>query len=236
MKRTVVLLLALVLVFAAVSAPVATAENEEAAFVKLGLEERVTDLSEAVGKKFDYITADTPGGHNEITANVSVNWCKFNSESTNVYLPEGSNPATATSFSGLDSEVKQIENVAGQGYEWRGIEIAINYMGAEPWAYWAAFQDYYDVEKWDVSKGKFNHADTNQITFDGHTRTCYSLMFGKQLAGGKLTLYQFIYVPAGYDGTVLTLMSAEANSQSTWPWGKHFYDYMNDNSLFFRMR
>lgn len=129
---------------------------------------------------------------------------------------------------------------AKEGYEWRSVYITARFYdkNAQQYAPTARTQlcDYYDIEAFSNSCIRLENGcleytvnycgNEYVITTERRTRfsewddeSCY--YYG----------YIYVHVPVGYDGIVLTFLDRGKDIED----GMYIYDYMDENTLFFRM-
>ena len=221
-------------------------------FVEQGLAERVVNLSEAEGEVFHYHHHDTVG-RREADFSVEMKWADFDfkTEEPTVYYPEGAEPFCGSdTYSDFCSElVEAIEAKLDDPslYEWRGA-CADYRIGENTWyGFKLGIEDYYDAELWDESKQTVNLGLPNvscwshTLVYEGQEYTVYEFWGGIPHfeSDGSLTnadLFQFCCVPKGYDGLVFVLYGTRNDSiYDAFPTGQHFYDYIDDSTLFFRL-
>ena len=144
----------------------------------------------------------------------------------------------------LVSSMRQIEQQAGEGYEWRAGYFKIVFTVRNYGSFIGSCEEnYYDIIGHDQSATEI---ETNEegvalrsypVVWQGEDKTVYTLSYfradsyGDNWISGEI----YCYVPAGYDGCVYGLYDG-AMTPNGWEDGKHIFDYVNENTLLFRFR
>ena len=129
---------------------------------------------------------------------------------------------------------------AKEGYEWRSVYISVRFYDKNVQQYGtkvrARFCNYYDIEAFDDSCIRLENGCCeytinycgNEYVITAEDRTRFS-----EWEDDSVYCYGYIYVhvPVGYDGIVFAFLDGGKDIED----GMYIYDYMDENSLFFRM-
>ena len=231
------------------------AEGELPSFVAHDLEQYLKEISS--GETFEYRTSGYRSGKiradKKAKAEVTARWAVFypkdtdtaDRDLTNVYLPEGVEPRYVSFNKARMEAAAAIEELAGEGYEWRGIELKLKFTS---WSngYWgmACMEDYYDIELHDESSEELDSGETSKsywsidrclIRMNGEEVPAYRLYSSKGDGKGGVTYDCFHYVPRGYDGCVFGLLDRR-QAPDGWTDGTYVYDYVSKYCLLFRLK
>ena len=224
------------------------------AFVAYGLEKYLREIS--TGETFRYRTSGYRYGKTlpkkKAEADVTARWAVFYKKGTekadrdlsNVYLPEGVKPRYVALDAKRMKAAAAIEKKAGEGYEWRGIELKVKYT-SYPDGYYGCpcMEDYYDIILHDdtcklldsQSKSRsYWETEHFKIRVNGEKRTGYRLLCSKGDGKGSVTYDCFYYVPKGYDGCVFGLLDRRQLPKG-WKDGTYVFDYVSKYTLLFRL-
>lgn len=245
MKKPVSILLLFSLILSCGLCCTAGAEEPEeepvkASFEELGLADRVLTIGEAAEQEYAYHYYSESMGR-ELLSYVSPMWAYisgYNESAPAIYVPEGAPSGYTydgrTIMQYLNSQLEDPE-----AYEWRGIMVRLDTRGDENFGFSLCLEDYYNSDLWDESKAHFSYDGwdywTNTILFEGREMTVYS--FGLVTFNSEdmtVRLSNYCCVPKGYDG-IVDVCYSKLCPAITFPEGMHFYDYIDDNALFFRV-
>ena len=240
-----------------IAAPVteALADEEVPAFVAHDLEQYVKELS--TGETFAYRTCGYRSGKKrtdkKAKAEVTARWAVFYEKNTekadrdlsNVYVPEGVSPRYVSFNTARMRAAADLEALAGEGYEWRGIEVKVKYTSfPNGYSTVSCYEDYYDIvlhddtsEELDRSSSEKNYWFTTRSTarMNGEEITVYHLYCSKGDGKGSVTYDSFFYVPKGYDGCVFGLLDGRQMPKD-WLDGTYVFDYVSKYTLLFRLK
>ena len=229
-----------------------TEEEYTPDFVKYGLDARLKEI----GGTYTYHTAGFTGKKADkdhaAKAKVTSYWAFFYPKGEtfdwlklpeNVYSP-GARNAYLLEMSKTQVEwVREIEKMAGDGYEWRGIALEFNFTSYKHgWYYGTCVEDFYDIMGHDKSSetlnqhsGKTTSRYINKYTvqYNGEEVTYYSYRITKTHSNSRVMAYMFFYAPKGYDGCVFGTYDVR-KAPKGWKDGKYVFDYQNKYMLLFR--
>ena len=225
------------------------------AFVAYDLEQYLKEIS--TGETFEYRTCGYRNGKprfdKKAKAEVTARWAVFyekdtekaDRDLTDVYLPEGVEPRYVSFNKARMKAAAAIEELAGEGYEWRGIELKVKFTSwSNGYFISSCMEDYYDIilhddssEELDSqSKGKsYWSADRYLIRMNGEEVPAYRLFCSRNDGKGGVTYDCFHYVPKGYDGSVFGLID-HRQMPDGWTDGTYVFDYVSKYCLMFRLK
>ena len=137
--------------------------------------------------------------------------------------------------------ITEIEEAEGNGYEWRSLDLEINFSDWDNgYKVGTDISDYYNIDGTDASVELIT--DENGVRYSkvvsnyaGNENTYYWFVTSERNEEGEIKIQYFCYVPKGYDGCVFTLFDTRL-APDGYEEGKHIYDYMNENMLCFRLK
>lgn len=152
----------------------------------------------------------------------------------------------------FDNSFRQIRERQPSGYEWRCIALEMVFSGdnfmRNGFYFASSLDDWYDPVGWSGSaeKDELNsfvsvsgwECMCHTVNYFGEVMPVYSLVKYEQenyALRTVLTEYLFVYMPAGYDGAVVSLLNAQDLINGTAP-GTCVLDYADNDTLFFRLR
>ena len=219
--------LALLLCLAMLLPVLPTAFAEEVpAFTAHKMDKYLKEISS--GETFVYKTSGWTGSKKDVdhkaTADVTARWAVFYAKDTdkserdltNVYTPEGVKLRYVAFNKTQMKAARKIEKLAGEGYEWRGIEVKVKYT-SRPYGYSTVpcYEDYYDIVGHDETIKYLDEYDKDsyymtvsraKVSFGGEKQKIYMLYLFKRNSKNSLQYDVFYYVPEGYDGCVVGLL------------------------------
>lgn len=245
--KALTLLLCLVMLLSML--PVAFAE-EIPAFTEHDLDKYLREISS--GETFEYRTSGWAGGKRDVDhkakAGVTARWAVFYAKDTDkserdlmdVYAPEGVK-LRYVSFNKTEMKAtRKIEKLAGEGYEWRGIEVKVKYT-SHPYGYSTVpcFEDYYDIIGHDETREILDEVDKDKYylsvsQYGDENEPIYELYRSKGDGKGSVRYDVFWYVPKGYDGCVFGLLDGRKCPE--WKDGTYVFDYVSKYCLLFRLQ
>ena len=102
--------------------------------------------------------------------------------------------------------------------------------------------DYYDPELWEASAEKtqidpYTFYMTHTVLFNGEERKAYEMHAIYDKDEEYVYVLAVCYVPKGYDGVLFALLGKPTGLQNEYPYpsGKHFYDYVDDDTILIRL-
>ena len=230
------------------------AEDRVPAFVAYDLEQYLKELS--TGETFEYRTCGYNGKalpDKKAKAEVTARWAVFYAKDTekadrdmsNVYVPDGVEPRYVSFNKARMEAAAALEALAGEGYEWRGVEVKVKFTSRSN-GYWAfpCMEDYYDIILHDDSSEELDSREKDRsywstdrylIRMNGKELPAYRLYCSKGDGKGTMTYDCFHYVPKGYDGSVFGLLDRR-QAPDGWLEGTYVFDYVSKYCLLFRLK
>ena len=145
---------------------------------------------------------------------------------------------------GMKDVVAWIEERAGEGYEWKGAWIRVDFTDYDHgYSASSCLEDYYDIVGHDESMKdhEVSTADGTRnvreytVSDHGEARPAYVYTENEGYGNGWVVFKDFFYVPEGYDGCVVGLLDGELQPDG-WAEGCYVFDYANENTLLFRLK
>ena len=211
------------------------------------LSKRLHDMSDVAGKQQYDFDAIVQGGKYVFT--VTPYWGKLafpDDHGVKCFVPDGAMWRELPYDSHFKPVIDLVEEKAKDEdeHEWRCIAVEIATHDAPGYSYKNSITDYYDSELWDKSYmneslNGMGGVDIHKVIWNGKEQNVYGVSTGKS-DGAKhiFTAIQLYYVPVGYDGVVYLLDNYNANflRSDQYPSGRNIFNYVTDNTLFFRMK
>ena len=143
----------------------------------------------------------------------------------------------------LVSCMREIEQQAGEGYEWRAVYFKVTFTNRQHgYSVGTCEENYYDIVGHDQLA---EDLDTEEdlylrkypVVWQGEEKTVYNLDYFRadSYGDGWINYEVYYYVPVGYDGCVYGVYD-QALTPEGWEDGKYIFDYMNENRVLFRLR
>ena len=140
--------------------------------------------------------------------------------------------------------LREVEEQAGEGYEWRALYFKVSFT-SRPHGYSIAAceENYYDIVGHDELAEDYETQDESvalrvyPVLWQGEEKPVYQIDHYRENAYGNgwYDYELYYYVPVGYDGCVFGLLD-QALMPDGWEDGKYVFDYMNENMVLFRLR
>lgn len=121
---------------------------------------------------------------------------------------------------------------AKDGYEWKKITATITFTDenviTDGWWILLELNDYYSI-----TAQSSDNPDTFTVNYNGidYTECVSDISYEEKLSEKKAVFQIYQLLPIGYDGSVVGFL----NWKNQVPDGQYFYDYVDEDSLFFRM-
>ena len=213
-------------------------------FVDQGLDVRVICLSDAEGVEMKYHNTRTPGKE-EYDETVIFSWGNvsrsmgYDLTGMEVYFPDEAHPETIESYAFMDLVNAILENDE-EDYELRILSLRVKYDGK--FGFVKTLADYYNTELWESSAKQVKISpnsfyNTHTVIFNGEERSVYEAHSIYDMDEDTVYVVAICYVPKGYDGVVFALLGAATGLRNEYAYlkGKHFYDYVDDDTILIRL-
>ena len=157
-------------------------------------------------------------------------------------VPENARTKDSTFLAVESMEAINAMLEAPEDYEWLGTYVFLDGREAGKWGLFHDLENYYDAELWDESREKYT-LDNNvaywkeTILYQGGEHTVYFFNVYQPAEDHTVEVYKYCCVPKGFDGLVYVMYAEEYPFPGgIFPGGTHFYDYINEETIFLRLR
>ena len=226
---------------------------ETPAFLEYGLDVYLKDFTR--GKSYDYRTSGYNYGERltkyKAKADAAARWAVFYEKGTEkseadlsgFYFPEGAKLRYVALNKTRLKAIHKVESLAGEGYEWRGLECRVKYSSfSHGYSTVSCMEDYYNIILHDdtqklleenTGEKSYWSIRSHHVKWNGEERVAYCYYASKGDGNGNVTYDYFIYAPKGYDGAVFGLL--DGRKVPEWEDDTYVFDYVSKYTLMFRL-